>query len=162
MGRQILALLQMNLGGVRAWLGPVLVVVLGTACVVGVLISTLSIGASFRLLGTKGTRPDRVLVTAPGGNGGGIKRDTVLALSDLEGVKRNVEGKPLVSGVTFGFAEGRKRIGGVRVMYGVRGVEAGFLEMVPELRVVDGRMFRPGLHEVIVGTKRQEIGRAHV
>ena len=92
MGRQVLALLQMNLGGVRAWIGPVLVVVLGTACVVGVLISTLSIGASFRLLGTKGTRPDRVLVTTPGGNGGGIKRDTVLALSGLEGVKRNVEG----------------------------------------------------------------------
>jgi putative ABC transport system permease protein len=155
MGRQILVLLQMNLGGVKAWLGPALVVVLGTACVVGVLISTLSIGASFRLWGTKGTRPDRLIVTTPGDSGGAIKRDTVLALSDLEGVKRSADSKPLVSGVMFGFAEGRKRIDGVRVLYGVRGVEPGFLGMVPELRVVDGRMFRPGLHEVIVGIKRQ-------
>src|ERR1700730_10556680 len=123
MGRQILGLLQRILGGVSAWLAPVLVVVLGTACVVGVLISTLSIGASFRLLGTKGTRPDRLIVTTPGDSGGGIKRDTVLALSGLEGVKRNADGKPLVSGVMFGYAEGRKRIDGVRVLYDVRGVE---------------------------------------
>ena len=91
MGRQILVLLQMNLGGVKAWLGPALVVVLGTACVVGVLISTLSIGASFRLWGTKGTRPDRLIVTTPGDSGGAIKRDTVLALSNLEGVKRSAD-----------------------------------------------------------------------
>ncbi len=155
MGNQIRVLLQMSLGGLLAWLGPVLVVILGTACVVGVLISTLSIGASFRLMGTSGTRPDRLIVTTPGEGGGDIKRDAMLGLSALEGLKRSADGKPLVSGVMFGFAEGRKRIDGVRVLYGVRGVEPSFLAIVPELRVVDGRLFRPGLHEVIVGTARQ-------
>jgi len=144
----------MSLGSLKARLGPMLVVIVGIACVVGVLISMLSMGASFRSMLTKGTRPDRLIVT-PGGDQGPIKRDTALALSDLEGVKRGVEGKPLASGVLFGFAEGRKRIDGVRVMYGVRGVGSNFFAIVPELHLTDGRMFQPGLHEVIVGTARR-------
>ncbi|MFL6602558.1 MAG: ABC transporter permease [Steroidobacteraceae bacterium] len=154
-GSQILVLLEMSLGGVKARLGPMLVVIVGIACVVGVLISMLSMGASFRSMATKGTRPDRLIVIPGGGQGGPIKRDTVLALSDLDGVKRDVGGKPLASGVLFGFAEGRKRIDGVRVNYGIRGVGPNFFAIVPELRLTDGRMFQPGLHEVIVGTARR-------
>jgi|SRR5581483_3865901 len=153
-GRQIILLLEMSLGGLRARRGPLLVVILGTACVVGVLIAMLSIGASFRLMGTKGTRADRLIVSTPGDQGS-IKRDTARALSSLPGVKRNAAGKPLASGVAFGFAEGRKRLDGVRVMYGVRGVEAAFPEIIPELHLTDGRMFKPGLQEVIVGTARR-------
>jgi putative ABC transport system permease protein len=153
LARQVPVLLRMSLGGMKAWPGPVLVVVLGTACVVGVLISTLSIGSSFRLLATKGTRPDRLIVLSEGDQP--MRRDTVLALSDLAGVKRNADGKPLVSGVTWGGAEGRKRIDGVRVLYGVRGVQPAFLAMIPELRLTDGRMFQPGLNEVIVGNARR-------
>ena len=154
-GRQIRVLLEMSLGALKTRLGPVLVVILGIACVVGVLISTLSIGASFRDLATKGTRPDRMIVTSAGDRGGAMKRDTVLALSSLDGLKRGADGKALVSGVLFGFAEGRKRTDGIRVMYPIRGVEPRFFGIFPELRVTDGRMFQPGLHEVIVGTARR-------
>jgi putative ABC transport system permease protein len=145
----------MSLGGVKARLGPIVVVIVGIACVVGVLISMLSMGATLRFMATKGTRPDRLIVTAGGGEGSPMSRDTVLTLSDLEGVKRDVDGKPLASGVSFGFAEGRKRIDGVRVMYPVRGVGPNFFAIVPELRLTDGRMFQSGLHEVIVGNSRR-------
>src|SRR3954469_6093441 len=116
--RQIVLLLEMSCRGMKSRLGPMLVVVVGLACVVGVLISMLSIGASFRVLGAEGTRDDRLIVTAAGNRT--INRDTLLTFSNLEGVKRN-DGKPLVSGVMFGFAEGRKQVDNVRVMYGVRG-----------------------------------------
>jgi putative ABC transport system permease protein len=112
----------------------------------------LSIGASFRVLGAEGTRDDRLIVTAAGNRT--INRDTLLTFSNLEGVKRN-DGKPLVSGVMFGFAEGRKQVDNVRVMYGVRGVEPIFLTMYPELQLTDGRMFQAGLNEVIVGAARR-------
>lgn len=158
-GRQIVVLLQMSVGGLKARVGPTLVVILGVACVVGVLISMLSMGATFRSLLTEGSRPDRVFVSTAGDQGGAIKRDTVLAISDLGGVKRDADGKPLVSGLTFGFAQGRKRIDGVRVMYGIRGVQPSFLAMYPELRLTDGRLFQPGLHEVIVGTARRTATR---
>src|SRR5262245_49816652 len=98
-GRQVRVLLEMSFGTFKARLGPVLVVILGIACVVGVLISTLSIGASFRSLATRGTRPDRLIVTSAGAQGTAIKRDTVLALSSLDALKRAGDGKPLVSGV---------------------------------------------------------------
>jgi putative ABC transport system permease protein len=130
-------------------------VIVGVACVVGVLISMLSMGASLRLMANKGTRPDRLIVTTAGSQSGPIKRDTALTLSNLDGVKRGADGKPLASGVLFGFAEGRKRIDGVRVMYGVRGVAPNFFAIVPELRLTDGRRFKPGLHEVIVGNARR-------
>jgi putative ABC transport system permease protein len=145
----------MSLGGLRAWVGPVLVVILGTACVVGVLISTLSFGASLRLGLTEGTRSDRLIVTGAGDRGGAINRDTAHTLSDLDAIKRDGKGRPLASGVVFGFAEGRKRLDGVRVMYGIRGVQPGFLATIPELRLTDGRLFQPGLHEVIVGAARR-------
>jgi putative ABC transport system permease protein len=154
-GRQILALLEMSLGSVKARMGPILVVIIGIACVVGVLISMLSMGTTLRYTVTQGTRSERLIVTPAGNQGGAIKRETALALSDLDGVKRDAAGKPLASGVLFGFAEGRKRIGGVRVLYGIRGVAPGFFAMVPELRLTDGRMFQPGLHEVIVGAARR-------
>src|SRR5579859_7597709 len=101
--RQTLVLLEMGLAGIKARLGPVLVVIVGIACVVGVLISMLSMGASFRSMATRGTRPDRLIVTAAGDQGGAITRDKALALSDLQGVKRDGDGKPLASGVLFGF-----------------------------------------------------------
>jgi len=66
-GRQVLVLLQMSLGSVKARLGLILVVIVGVACVVGVLISMLSMGASFRYMATKGPRPDRLIVTADSG-----------------------------------------------------------------------------------------------
>ncbi|HLZ97448.1 MAG TPA: ABC transporter permease [Steroidobacteraceae bacterium] len=154
-GTQVLVFLEMSLGNIRARLSSVLVVIVGIACVVGVLISMLSMGASFRSMATRGTRPDRLIVTAAGDQGGAITRDKALALSDLQGVKRDGDGKPLASGVLFGFAEGRKRTDGVHVMYGVRGVKPNFFAIVPELRLTDGRMFQSGLHEVIVGTARR-------
>src|SRR5947209_7282665 len=112
-GRQILALLEMSLGSVKTRKGPILVVIVGIACVVGVLISMLSMGSTLRYTVTQGTRADRLIVTPAGNQGGAIKRETALTLSDLDGVKRDAAGKPLASGVLFGFAEGRKRIGGV-------------------------------------------------
>jgi putative ABC transport system permease protein len=154
-GRQILVLLMISLGSVKERVAPILVVIVGTACVVGVLISMLSMGASLRSMATHGTRSDRVIVTAGGDRGSVIKRDTALSLSNLDSVKRDTHGKPLASGILFGFAEGRKRIDGVRVNYPIRGVAPNFFAIMPELRLTDGRMFQPGLHEVIVGNSRR-------
>src|SRR5579859_4779827 len=153
--RQTLVLLEMGLAGIKARLGPVLVVIVGIACVVGVLISMLSMGASFRGMAIRGTRADRLIVLTAGESGGVIKRDTVLALSDLDGVKRDAGGKPLASGVVFGFSEGRRRIDALRVMYPIRGVGPNFFAIVPELQLTDGRMFHPGLHELIIGNARR-------
>lgn len=154
-GRQILVLLLVACGGVRSRLGPMLVVIIGVACVVGVLISMLSMGTSLRSMATQGARPDRVIVTTGGDHGGAMNQDTVLALSNLDAVERDGNGKPLSAGTSFGFSEGRKRIDGVRVTYPIRGVGPNFFTIVPELRITDGRMFHSGLREVIVGNLRR-------
>ena len=54
--RQLVALLQMSLGSLEGRAGPSLVTLVGTACVVGVLISMLSIGVGAR---REAQQPDR-------------------------------------------------------------------------------------------------------
>lgn len=153
--RQIMALLEMNLGGTKARLGTLLVVIVGTACVVGVLISMLSLGASARGQATQNARDDRAVV-APGADRGGgtLSRDVVLKLGSLPGVKHGPDGKPLVAGAMWVSSEGRKRLDDVRVMYGVAGVQPQFFQLTPEVRLTDGRLFQSGVHEVIVGRTR--------
>jgi hypothetical protein len=60
------------------------VTVIGVTCVVGVLISMLSMGAGARQMALQGARPDRAFVTASGAasTGGTLSRDAVLTIED--------------------------------------------------------------------------------
>src|ERR1700721_2825256 len=63
---QFFALLELSLSSLKDRLGSVLVTVIGTACVVGVLISMLSIGAGARAMIMHNARADRVWVLKHG------------------------------------------------------------------------------------------------
>jgi len=153
--RQLLALLEMSLGSFEGRLGPSLVTLVGTACVVGVLISMLSIGAGARREAEDSSSPDRALVERPAqGVGGPISKQDAGIIENLPGIRRDAQGKPMASGVAPVMITVRQKSDGSRIAVPVAGVEPEDFRVVPELKLTAGRMFRPGLHELIVGKTR--------
>jgi putative ABC transport system permease protein len=158
--KQYGALLQLSLSSLKDRPGSVLVTIIGTACVVGVLISMLSIGAGARSMVMHDARSDRVWVLKHGAHGtfdSSLAKDVVLAIADMPGIKRGVDGKPLLYGAVFVGVEGRKRIDNSRAMFPLFGVGDRFAAVHPEFHITAGRMFQPGLRELVAGKSRHEL-----
>ena len=151
--RQFFALLRVNLSGVGARLGPVLTIIIGVTCAVGVLVSMLAMGSGARRQELGNVRADRAVVTTIGARGiqSSIARDQAVTTRDLPGIRRDAQGQPIVQ---FNFVvpiEGRRRGTGARVFFPLAGVTAQTLtEYLPELHFTAGRMFQRGLNELIV------------
>lgn len=158
--KQYIALLQLSLSSLKDRGGSVLVTLIGTACVVGVLISMLSIGAGARAMIMHDARADRVWVLKHGAHGTGdssLSREAVLSTADMPGVKKDVHDKAMLYGAVFVGVEGRKRIDNARTTFALFGVGAQFPAVHPEFHLTAGRLFRPGLRELIAGKSRHEL-----
>jgi putative ABC transport system permease protein len=154
--KQILALLQMSLSGHTREPGPTLVIVIGTACVVGVLISMLAMGAGATQLAGRGARADRAFVV-PGGEQGSstpLTRDAVGIITNAPEIKRDTDGKPIASAAALAIAEGRAKRDDARVAMPIIGVQAKYFTLAPEMHLTAGRLFHPAVHELIVGKNR--------
>jgi putative ABC transport system permease protein len=155
---QVLVVARLGLSTLLLRKGSAMVIVLSMACVVGVLLSVLSVTAGlFRAYEIAGS-PDRALVfsadayPAQGGRaeeGSRVPQEAIGVLVGAPGLARGAEGNPLMAAESLallppadGFASGSLF---------VRGVAANSLAMRPEFRLTEGRLFRPGLHEMIVG-----------
>ena len=151
---QIREITVMNLQSIPQRLGASLVVVIGIAGVVGVMVALLSMSQGLgKTLGSTG-RLDRVVITRGGSNGelaSFLERGSVTVIKQDPAIKRGTDNLPLASGELIVITEvprfGQKTGANVTL----RGVEpAGFI-MRPELKIVEGRKFRPGIREIIVG-----------
>lgn len=154
--RQFWALLLMNLAGVPARLGLVCTIVLGVTCAVGVLVSMLAmvVGAREETLGT--ASPNRAVLTsidAPSTAQSNVSRDDLPQIEQLPGIRRNAAGKPIVALQLVVFIQARSRADRSRAGFPLIAVTPGFTDYQPELRITAGRMFRPGLHELIASDK---------
>lgn len=152
--RQILAVTWMNLRSLPERVGPSSVVVIGIAGVVAVFVSVLAMAAGFdRTLAHSG-RPDRAIVLRSGTQSeltSSGTRENALTIADAPGIRRDRDGKPVISAeavVVLGLA--KKGVKG-KANVTLRGIGPKGMAVRPEIRLVDGRMFVPGLREVIVG-----------
>jgi putative ABC transport system permease protein len=149
--RQFFALLRMNLEGEGARLGSVLTILVGVTCTVAVLISMLAMGTGAHQQAVGDVHDDEVVVQGKGAQGfqSNISRDEAVALRDLPGIARNKDGEPYVDGIVLVPFEGRRRGTGRRVFFPLLGTSDPKFELRPPARLTAGRLFRPGLHEVI-------------
>jgi putative ABC transport system permease protein len=138
--------------------GAASVIVIGMACVVTVFVSLQALSAGILHMIDAGSRPDRAIVVAKGAAGmvgSAIGRADAPTIMDLPGVKRGADGKPVASvSVVSGFAT-TKKSDGLIVYTNMRGVSPDALQVWPEWRLVAGRMYQPGLRELIVGQGAQ-------
>jgi len=150
--RQFLALLRLNLEGERARLGSVLTIFVGVTCTVAVLVSMLAMGTGARQQAEGDVHDDEVMVQAQGAQGGfdsNISRDQMVTLRDLPGIDRDKDGEPRVAGIVFVPFEGHRRGTGRRVFFPLIGSSDVKFELRPPAHLTEGRLFRPGLHEII-------------
>jgi len=158
--KQFIALLQLSSSGLRYRLGAVLVTIIGTSCVVGVLISMLSMGTGARAMVMQNARADRALVLSHGAQGNfdsNLARNVVPIIADMPGIKQDVDGKPLAYAAVMVIAEGHKRIDDARANFALLGVGDKFLAVHPEFHLTAGRMFQSGVRELIAGKSRHEL-----
>ena len=150
--KQLGILLRMNLLGAPQRLGLVCTTVIGVTCAAGVLISMLAMGVGARRAAMGNVRPDRASVLSVDAVGPGqsdIPKDVAALIGDLPGIRRNASGQPIAVPQTLVFVEARRNDSGNLVGFPMTGAGAGLADYAPELRLTAGRMFRPGLLELI-------------
>jgi putative ABC transport system permease protein len=150
--KQLGMLLRMNLLGAPQRLGLLCTTVIGVTCAVGVLISMLAMGVGARREAMGNVRPDRasiLSVDAVGPAQSDISKDVAALLGELPGIRRNAGGQPIAVPQTLVFVQARRNDSGNLVGFPMTGAGAGFTDYAPELLLTAGRMFRPGLLELI-------------
>jgi putative ABC transport system permease protein len=156
--QQIAAVVAMNLYSLPQRLGTSLVTVIGIAGVVGVLICILAMAVGFARTVAGTGRPDRVIVLSDGALSeslSSIPREAALNIINGPGVKKDAGGRPIAAAEAL--AQIQRPRGGSANLTNVtlRGVGATESLLRPEIHIVEGRMFRPAVHELIVGRNAQ-------
>jgi putative ABC transport system permease protein len=151
---QITAVTGMNLRNIPQRWSSSMVAVLGIGGVTLVLVALLSIAAGFKVaLEGSGSEDVAIIMRAGSTNelSGGFGADTVTVVSDAPGIRRDAQNKPVLSPELYVLVDGRMRGKDASTNLPLRGVS----QMAPQVRksfkMVEGRMFREGTNEVIVG-----------
>ena len=143
-----------NVRSLRArWISTV-VAVLGIAGTVGVFVAMLSLARGFEATLVASGSAQNAMVRRAGSTSemdSGVTVDQVRVIEDAPGVARSLTLGPLVSPevvvvAAFPF-KGRGSDGNAQV----RGVSPKALAVRPNVKLVAGRMFQPGLTELVVG-----------
>jgi putative ABC transport system permease protein len=156
--RQLLAVAALSFSNMNERIWPSLVAVFGTACVVGVLLSMLSVTSGLSRAVDAASNPIRAIAVAKGNNnelGANIPREAAAFVMNAPGIQKDVDGKPIASAEHLGNVPVRRKSDQLSVRTLVRGIGEKGLVVRPEVKLVEGRMFTPGVHELIVGVSAQ-------
>jgi len=156
--KQIVSVTLMNLRSVPQRLGASSVIVIGIAGVVGVLVSILAMVAGLSQMMGSTVRADRAIVVSTGASFetlSNITRDAAETVADAPGIKHGTDGKPLISAEALAIVRLPLKRSDNSGNVSLRGVNETAFAVRPELRLVEGRLFGPGVREVIVGRTLQ-------
>jgi len=142
-----------NLRSVRARWTSAIVAVLGIAGTVGVFVAMLSLARGFKATLVSSGSEDNAMIMRAGATSemtGGVGIDTVKIVQDAPGIARGADG-PLVTAEVVLVAPIPLISTGTDANVQVRGVSKNVLEIRNKFKIIQGRMFQPGLAEVVVG-----------
>jgi putative ABC transport system permease protein len=142
-----------NFRSVKSRWTSTIVAVVGIAGTVGVFVAMLSLARGFRATLVSSGSEDNAIVTRAGATSemtSGIGLDSVKILQDAPGVARGAEG-PLLTPEDVLIAPIPLLSTGTDANVQIRGVSPNVLEIRRQVRILDGRMFQPGLSELVVG-----------
>ena len=150
---QTIAVTGVTLRSIGQRLGSSAVAVIGIAGVVIVFTSVLSIAEGFRAAMTEKGDPLRVLILRSGADTemtSGLGGDSTRIIMDAAGISRTAEG-PVASPELFVIVGHPLKRSGTDANVPLRGLSEGALRVRPEVSIGEGRMFRTGTNEIIVG-----------
>lgn len=134
------------------WVSSV-VAILGVAGAVGVFVAMLALARGFQATLVSSGLPDNAVVQRAGADSemtSIMLIDDVRAVEDAPEVTRGADG-PAVSAEVVVIAAIPLRSTGTDANVQVRGVSARALAVHQNVRIAEGRFFRPGLTEIVVG-----------
>lgn len=127
---------------------------LGIALTVTTAIFILALLAGLNAAFKGSGNPLNVLVLRKGSTAelaaGGVDRDALPIMKDLPGVARDTQGQPLVSGEDLLVVVLPRNDGTGETNVTVRYLSPTGIQMRPEVKLVAGRWFTPGQHEIAV------------
>ena len=157
--RQTSAVTWLNLRNLPSRLGPSLVIVAGMAAAIGVLISILSLAAGYAELQRRTGDPGRAIIlpeTADTEGSGAISHGSLGDIIAAPGIAKDKDGAGLTDPEYVSILLVNRRVAGSPpALLTLRGMGRKALAVRPELKIVVGRMFRPGARELIVGIAAQ-------
>jgi putative ABC transport system permease protein len=157
--KQVFAVTALNLRSLPERIAPSLVVIIGMAGVVAVLIAVLSVSQGLANTLSQTGSPGRALVLhadAISESTSTLARDAVLAILEKPGIAHDTDGRPVHSAELLTDVNLPRKGSRTLSTLTLRGVNTPQLAMLrPEVRLVEGRLMRPGLHEVIAGRAAQ-------
>jgi putative ABC transport system permease protein len=155
-GRRALSVANVGISTLGQRLGSSAVIVVGIAGVVGVLVAMLAMAEGYaETLRKTGSTDTAIVLRGASASevASGLDRDSVLQIAQTAGIARDAKGEPLASPEIV-VAANLPIKGGAADEEGsvqLRGVGDEAWAVRPQVKIVDGRRFAPGLRELIVG-----------
>jgi len=142
-----------NFRSIRARWTSTIVAVLGIAGTVGVFVAMLSLAHGFKATLVASGSPGNALLLRAGSPSemmGGVTLDSVKIVQDAPGIARDGAG-PLITQEVVGVIPFPLITTGTDANVQVRGVSPNVLRIRTFVKMAQGRMFQPGLSELVVG-----------
>jgi putative ABC transport system permease protein len=142
-----------NVRSVKARWTSAIVAVLGIAGTVGVFVAMLSLARGFKATLVASGSADNAIIMRAGATSemmSGIALEQVKIMQDAPGVARGDNG-PLITSEVVVVAPFPLKSTGTDANVQVRGVSANVLNIRRSIKMKEGRMFSPGLAELVVG-----------
>jgi len=152
--KQIAAVTALGLRSVPQRLATSSVIVIGIAGVVAVIVSVFGMTRALSGAVLAAGQPDRAIVYRAGATSdiaSTLLVDAVATIKDAPGIARTSDGRVAASAEFITAVNLLRKEDGNRTGVSVRGIEAAAAEVRPEVQLVAGRMFQPGLRELIAG-----------
>jgi putative ABC transport system permease protein len=142
-----------NVRSVKARWTSTIVAVVGIAGTVGVFVAMLSLARGFKATLVSSGSADNALITRAGATSemtSGVSIDAVKIIQDAPGIARGADG-PLLTPEAVLMAPIPLRSTGTDANVELRGVAPNVFAIRRNVQIIEGRMFRPGLSELVVG-----------
>jgi putative ABC transport system permease protein len=153
----IVSLLSLRSLKTRAWQS--LVIVIGMACVIGVLLSMLSMTEGIHQAYLRTGDPGAVIVVSRGTEfeiNSALPRDQARMVLTMPGIARDADGAPIADMGIMVAVPAVLRKNNARLPVLLRGIGTKGVVLQPALHLVAGRMFRPGSRELIAGVRARD------
>lgn len=153
-GHQTTSVTGVGLATLSSRWGASSVIVVGIAGVVGVLVALLAMGEGFQAT-LQGTGSDDTVIVMRAGAQAELNsvldHDTTVLISQAAGVAKDAQGHPLSSPELVVIASLPKKSNGLDANVEIRGVDQQAWAIRPNVKLIAGRRFTPGLRELDVG-----------
>jgi putative ABC transport system permease protein len=156
--RQLLTVSAVGVSTLPQRRGTSFVIIAGVACVVAVLVSMLSIAAGQARMSLAGGGRDRAIIqpkAVMGESNSNLGQDQISLVVNAPGIARGPDGSPLADPE---FQMGiMPPLGTFGDPLQIRGVGSTGIKIRGQFRIESGRLFRPGVQELLIGVGASRV-----